>query len=259
MRRFGAAAAVAVLSWAIFGPPGGQRSEGVLASCGTNCFEKTGAVAYSSCGSCTTTGTEMASTLPTQWSVPIDAEAFDVMDEAAWLINVNNANISTEVGYVSGWWSYSNPNYFEYGIMAYGTWDKGTYGYASPNNLTGGSSFQAYVLNTGQDGQAYQSGSLFWNCHLCFPLVTTPRYNYSQGEIHAWDTDNLPLNGVQPCPVHNDCFPWLNNCSPGEQFTMSFTSSSGGWAHWGNIQQQAPASPYWMSKQNNYQWTNGGC
>ena len=257
-RRIAAGFLLGALLWALVGPPASPRTVTVSASCGTDCFAKYAAQAQSICGACTTAGTEEASTLPLHWSVPVDPYAYDVMNEAAWLINNNNGGNATESGYASGWWPYSNPNVFNYGLFAYGTGNNGSppYAFASPNYLTAGATDQAYVGNSGKDTISYQNGSVFWNCPNCMPVVNTPRSNWAQAEIHAWDTDNA--GSPQPCPGQTSCFPWMNNCSPGEQFTMSYWNGSG-WAHWGNMLLFSPGSAYWANVQASWLWTNGGC
>ena len=222
------------------------------ASCGQGCRHVWHLQAYSICGSCTTTGTEYSSAegVPNSFFVPQDQGLTytNTMNEAAWLMNPNTG-ASTEAGYFSGWWTLVSPAYWIAGLVPYGTENDGSAGFFG-TDLTENLSLKAEVDQSGKETIVWQNGQDFWGC-LCFPAIPTPRENAAQGEIHAYDTDQLG-------------YPWLGNCSNNSFFMTFQSASSGGWGNWGNLHltfssTTGSISPYWYSQQSAYEWTNGGC
>jgi hypothetical protein len=112
------------------------------------------------------------------------------------------------------------------------------------NYMQGNQTVAAYSNANGTQSLVYSPiGTGFWS-HSGWPTVPTPRYNYAQGEVHAYDTDYYG-------------YPWLNDCS-GEQFSLQYQDGSSGlWYNWGSLT-VAAGSPYFATKQANYLYTNGG-
>jgi hypothetical protein len=222
-------------------------SASVATTCGYNCFEDFGATATSTCGACTTRGTAYTSTLPTSHYVPEDNQMFDYMDEAVWLVSKTNPTTeATETGYWSGWWPYSDPPTWVAGLDPYGTENDGQSGAILLSPMTGGKSIAAYSDQNGTSSAVYSPiGTGVWGCN-CWPTVPTPRYNYAQGEVKA---ENTAVYGL----------PELNNCEPGEQFSMQYANgSTGAWGPWMSLT-VAASPPYFATKQANNLYTNGGC
>lgn len=253
MRRLASGALLAGLMYLIVGPFTGLVWT-VSASCGSGCYQEWHLIAWSNCGSCTTLGTEEDGYIPSSWSVnedpPVGLDPGDnAMNNAAFLLNKNSNSVGTETGYFSGWWPYTQPHTWNHCIQAYGTYNNGQDGSYYPTCMTADDSYIAYSDATGQESKMVMGGSIFWTC-FCWPAVGTPRFNQAQGEVHAYDTDQYG-------------FPWLGNGS-GQQFSMHFQSSSGGWGPWGNLNLRfyTPTgnsiSPYWYSQQNAYTWSDGG-
>ena len=243
MRRVGAGLLLAVAAYLFLGPVTGVFAPRVQASCGLTCIVIWRLQAVSTCGACTTLGTAEFGSLPSQWSVPQDPNQYDNMNEAAWLLQ-KNSGAGTETGYFSGWWPYTNPASWVHTIVAYGTGNAASIGFYS-NGLTSGASFNSYVDATGQESVFWQNGSIFWSCY-CWSAIGTPRYNSAQGEIHASDTDQYGT-------------PWLGNGS-GQTFNMEYQAASGSWNLWSSLtlQNAGALSPYWYTKQANWEWSNGG-
>lgn len=244
--RFTAGILLGVIAYVVIGPPGSDQRT-AEASCGPGCRIAWHLLANSTCGSCTTIGTkyDLYGGVPNTWFVPQDTGDTDTMNEAAWLLNKNNSALGTEAGIFSGWWSYTSPSTWVPGLIGYATGDGGNEGSADFVDLTENVPFEAVVTNTGRDTDIYQNGSLWFECFECWPAVPTPRYNGSQAEVHAFDTDQ-------------DGFPWLGNCTDNTLFMSFQSAASGGWGQWGNLNLSGASSPYWSSKQSAYEWSNGG-
>ena len=252
MRRLAKGALLALATYVTIGPFTGSIST-VSASCGQGCFRDWELAAVSTCGACTTLGTEEDGYVPTSFSVTQDPIAgldpgTDAMNEAAWLLNKNDSNQGTETGYFSGWWPYTEPHSWNGCIKAYGTYNNGYDGSYNATCMTGGDNYYAYSDATGRESRVVQQGAVFWTCY-CWPAVGTPRYNFAHGEVHAYSTDQYGT-------------PWLGNGS-GQTFYMYFQSSSGGWGLWSSLTLEFTSttgsiSPYNYSKQNVYTWTNWG-
>lgn len=224
-----------------------------VSACDSSCRQPYHLHANSTCGACTTPGTKYESYVPTNHYVPYTpyGSFYDAMDEGVWLLNTNYINNAegTEAGYFSGWWPYTQTPVWYGNLQAYGTTQAGYgAGAVSAGSLTGGASVWAYSWNSGRNSEVVQNGNLFWNCN-CWAAVPTPRFNSAQGEALAWYTDAYG-------------FPELNNCTPGEQFTMFFQSASNlqfyDWSSMSLQNSPSPPSPYWSSQQSVYQWSNGG-
>lgn len=223
-------------------------SEPVHQPCGSGGCWAFHAWAESTCGACTTTGTGWTSTTPLHWAVPKDAFDQDVMDEGVWLINTTNGGEATEAGYVSGWWPYSKPRTWLSGLRAYGTEENGANGVMSPNWMVANTSTNAWSYGSGTTSQIDQNGSLFWYYTL-WPSIPLGRFNFAQGEVHATNCD-AQGNNCSP-------YPWLNNCSPGEEFTVEYQAANGSWQGWSSLTTNT-FYPYWSNYVSADQYKNGG-
>jgi hypothetical protein len=222
-------------------------SEPVHQACGDGGCWAFHAWAESTCG-CTSTGTGWLGTTPLHWAVPKDQFDQDAMDEAAWLINTSNTNESTETGYVSGWWPYSLPaRTWLSGLRAYGTEENGANGLMSSPWLSANTATSAYSYGSGADSQVDQNGVLFWD-HTTWPSIPAGVFNFVQGEVHATNCDGEGDN----CSPYG----WLNNCSPGEEFTLEY-AASGSWHDWTSLTTD-DFYPYWSDYVNADHYTNGG-
>ena len=254
LRRCLTAVLVTLVAVATFGGTSAHAftSEPIHVYCGTgNCwaFHEW---AESSCSACTTIGTGWTSTVP-EWKVPEDGYDQDVMDEGVWLINTTHANEATETGYVSGWWPYSTPRRWLPGLIPYGTKDGGgsvTDGQKGADSLVFGKSVAAWSYGTGDTSQVDENGALFWH-YTQFPVIPLYRFNFAQGEVHATDCNSSGYN----CSP----WPWLNNCSPGTEFTLEYQTTGGTWMGWGTITVDYDTSgPYWANEVDADHYTNGG-
>jgi hypothetical protein len=254
-RRFAAGFVVALLCFAAFETSSSLAFTGETthAYCGTgNCWAFH-AWAESSCGACTTIGTGWTSTLPTSVLVQKDAYDQDVMDEGVWLISGSHPTTeATEAGYVAGFWPYASPpTWLGDNLYPYGTKNNGgsiTDGQRGAVSMAKGAAVEAWAYGSGTTAQVDQNGTAFWS-YTGFPSFTTPRFNFAQGEVHATDCDSSGNN----C----DPWPWLNNCSPGEEFTLEYETSAGTWEGWSSISVDA-YSPYWVTDIDADHFSNGG-
>lgn len=222
-------------------------SEPVHQPCGEGGCWAFHAWAESTCSACTTTGTGYLTTTPLHWAVPEDAYKLNVMDEGAWLINTSNAGEATETGFVSGWWTYSKPHTWLIGLRAYGTEKNGANGVMASTWLTANTATTAYSYESGTASQVDQNSAIVW-VYSGWPSIPVGRFNFAQGEVHATNCD---AEGDNCSP-----YPWLNNCSPGEEFTLEY-AASGSWHDWTSLTTD-DFYPYWSDYVDADQYTNGG-
>jgi hypothetical protein len=174
----------------------------------------------------TVRGTQVITLTPTSWSVDSPDSAWD---EAAWLVKETNGNNALEVGFYSGWFPYDNS--WTDGLVPFYTVNNGSPGFRLYGQYVPGG---AWAYMEANHWAAARVGGYEFNIRYS---VGTPRLNLSQGEI---------INSDQT---------WMGG-GAGEAF-WGFWGDGSYWYAWGH-HNDCSNSPYWITSQGPYAWTNGG-
>lgn len=170
-------------------------------------------------------GTRILGDTPASWHVD---GTTSTMDEAAWIINNSNPSIAIEGGYFSGYWPYAPTGWYS-GLVSYYTLDNGSRGTHGP--ALNPSSGYITVLSGG-------SVNVMGAGVFSFSYTVNNGRNSSQGEV----TTSTKT--------------WMGN-GTGNSFAGWWSNNGSNWYSWG-WHNDCNNSPYWITSQGAYQWTNGG-